>query len=177
MLDKKDGKLLLTSKYALKELPYNNREEAVTWETCSLRKWLNGTFREWAFNEKEQDFIVTTNVKNEDNIAKEEHPIDGLYHTKGGNDTKDKIFLLSIKEAEAYFGSDSARKVSSAQNNMRYVNWWLRSPGGDSYYAALVEKSGGVNKTGDIGIDPVRGNGVAYNDVYVRPVLWLDPEP
>jgi uncharacterized repeat protein (TIGR02543 family) len=44
VLEKKDGKALLLSKYALVTKPYNEEDTDVTWESCTLRSWLNGEF-------------------------------------------------------------------------------------------------------------------------------------
>ena len=44
VLEVKDGKALVISKYALDCKPYNTSSTNVTWETCSLRNWLNNDF-------------------------------------------------------------------------------------------------------------------------------------
>ena len=69
--------------------PYNTDDAAVTWENCSLRKWLNQDFLNAAFSEGEQNAILETEVVNEDNPQ---------FKTEGGNNTKDKVYLLSISE-------------------------------------------------------------------------------
>ena len=58
---------------------YNNKLEDVTWENCSLRKWLNNDFLNEAFNEAEKNAIPTSKVKNR------------YYYQRSdaGNDTKD----------------------------------------------------------------------------------------
>ena len=76
VLDKQDGKLLLLSKDALDAKPYNEEFKDVTWETCTLRSWLNDTFYSTAFSTAEQGLIATARVKNEDNPK---------YGTEGGN--------------------------------------------------------------------------------------------
>ncbi|MCR5475372.1 MAG: DUF6273 domain-containing protein [Lachnospiraceae bacterium] len=72
---------------------YNDDDTSVTWETCTLRTWLNGTssgnFYNDAFDSKEQGAIASTTVTNPNNPD---------YSTSGGNDTTDKVFLLSIAE-------------------------------------------------------------------------------
>ena len=77
--------------------PYNEEWTDVTWETCTLRTWLNEDFYTTAFSKKERGYIAETLVKNEDNPE---------YGTVGGNDTRDKVFLLSIGEATTYFDPD-----------------------------------------------------------------------
>lgn len=88
-------KALLLSRYILDERPYNKKDENVTWETSDIRRWLNEDFYKIAFNSMEQKKIVDTLVRTENN---------SIYGTDGGNDTKDKVFLLSIEEVEEVFG-------------------------------------------------------------------------
>ena len=185
VLDKQDGKLLLLSKDALDAKPYNEKYVDVTWETCTLRSWLNGTFYTTAFSQTEQGRIATTKSRNEDNPE---------YGTEGGNDTEDKVFLLSIGEATRYFDPDpdaydparrakvtayaktqGARVYSEAEYGMSGTTeydgngwWWLRSPGFDDYYAAFVFYDGSLRMGGGYGIDTVDGG--------VRPAFWLNLE-
>ena len=72
--------------------PYNTESTEVTWETCSLRQWLNNDFYNTAFNESERKLIETTTLSNPDN------PFGG----KGGNNTDDKVFCLSMEEVYSY---------------------------------------------------------------------------
>lgn len=171
VLDKQDGKLLLLSKDALDTKPYDEEGEDVTWETCTLRRWLNSTFYNTAFSEEEQGNIVTTKVKNEDNPK---------YDVEGGNDTKDKVFLLSIGEALGYFdpdpdAEDSARRAKITEyadeqggwSFDRYGAWWLRSQGGGIYDAVYVGCLGDFSYLGTV---------MDTDNYVVRPALWLDPE-
>lgn len=41
--------MLLLSEKSLDEKPYNMKAANVTWETCTLRDWLNNTFIHEAF--------------------------------------------------------------------------------------------------------------------------------
>lgn len=43
--------------------PYNQEREVVTWETCTLRSWLNDDFYNTAFNDTEQNAIKTTDIE------------------------------------------------------------------------------------------------------------------
>ena len=94
------NQVLLLSKYVLDTKPYNKESKAVTWETSDIRKWLNNEFYTTAFNKAEKGRIQTTLIKNEDNFETK---------TSGGNDTKDKVFLLSQKEAETLFSNKKER--------------------------------------------------------------------
>ena len=160
------NQVLLLSKYVLDAKPYNNEEWGdVTWETSDIRQWLNNEFYTTAFNKAEKAKIQTSLTKNEDNSK---------YGTNGGNDTEDKVFLLSEKEAETLFSNDDERiaKVTGyAEKSGVYVNeekvawWWLRSPGRYSSSAAVVGSDGWVYGDGSI----VSG---AYDGV--RPALHLN---
>ncbi len=90
-----NNKVLLISRYSLECMPYHNSFETVTWETCDLRRWLNWDFYNSSFNEQEKNKISTTEVINNSNP---------FYGTDGGNNTKDKIFCLSMEELDKYFG-------------------------------------------------------------------------
>ena len=131
VLDKEGDKLLVISKYALDCQPYNTDYTDVTWESCTLRTWLNDDFLNEAFSADEQSYIVQTTVTADENPK---------YDTDPGNDTKDRIFLLSIDEAEKYFSWGSRRRCEPtdyAVSNGAYESdsgncwWWLRSPGND----------------------------------------------
>ena len=89
VLDVQDGKVLLLSKYGLEVKPYNTDHynpdhTEVTWETCTLRTWLNSTFLITAFTVFERKAIPAVTV------VADKNPEDG---TKAGKNTKDKIFL------------------------------------------------------------------------------------
>ena len=181
VLDKKDGKVLLLSKYALDAKPYHEERKGVKWETCTMRSWLNEDFYKTAFTSAEQKCIAETYVINENN------PKWGTWGTDGGNNTYDKVFLLSIDEVTTYFDSnpganDLARRAkvteyAKAQGGWYdddtesgyYGNgwWWLRSPIYNSYNAAAVSYYGLVDCDGYLVVD--------YR-IVVRPALWVEVE-
>ena len=159
------NQVLLLSKYVLDTKPYNKESKAVTWETSDIRKWLNNEFCKIAFNNAEKGRIRTTLIKNEDNFETK---------TSGGNDTKDKVFLLSQKEVETLFSNEEeriAKATEYAQKSGVYVDkeksswWWLRSPGIDSSSAAVVSKYGWVDGF---------GSSVYGYSGGVRPALYLN---
>ena len=171
VLEKKDNKILVISKYALDCVQYDSLFKDVTWETCSLRKWLNEIFIDVTFNSDEQALITETNVSADKNPE---------YSTNPGNATKDKIFLLSISEVNKYFSSDEERvcavtdyskaqgAYASDDKGGKATCWlWLRSPGYDLYGAANVGSDGSVYCSGH-----------NVSDVYggVRPALWITLE-
>ena len=166
VLEVKDGKMLVISKYALDCKPYNTRYAGITWETCTLRKWLNNDFFNTAFSVEEKAMIPAITVSADGNPS---------YSTNPGIATQDQVFLLSITEANKYFSSDSARQYKPsdyAVANGVYVHnsngncgWWLRSPGSNQNFAAGVNVGGVVL---------VSGRSVDYHNVGVRPALWID---
>ena len=170
VLTKENNKILVVSDKALDCKPYNQSRDYVTWETCSLRNWLNNDFINAAFTAEERAMIPTVTVSADMNPE---------YNTNPGNATKDRVFLLSIVETEKYFTSDEARKcvpTEYAISNGAYTSdsytkggkvtccWWLRSPGNSQSYAAYVLAGGSVY-----------GYGHRVNNDYtsVRPALWI----
>ena len=158
------NQVLLLSKYVLDAKPYDEWE-AVTWQTSDIRQWLNNEFYTTAFNKSEKAKIQTSLIKNEDNSE---------HGTSGGNDTEDKVFLLSEKEAETLFSNDDeriAKATGYAEKSGVYVNekkesvWWLRSPGYSSSRAAEVSEYGWVDQDGP---------SVYCSDGGVRPALHLN---
>ena len=158
------NQVLLLSKYVLDAKPYDEWE-AVTWQTSDIRQWLNNEFYTTAFNKSEKAKIQTSLIKNEDNSE---------HGTSGENDTEDKVFLLSEKEAETLFSNDDeriAKATGYAEKSGVYVNekkesvWWLRSPGYSSSRAAEVSEYGWVDQDGP---------SVYCSDGGVRPALHLN---
>ncbi len=170
----------LLSDIALDDQKYNQVYEEITWETSTIRSWLNGygsssnkqkidysskNFINSAFTAGEKAEITDTTVINSDNIN---------FETTGGNDTKDKVFFLS--EAEVYGSNaavhgfvssgeiyDEARRLKSstyAKAMGVYINrgigyegncsWWLLSPGHYSKLAMSVNGIGCVHIGGDV---------------------------
>ena len=165
VMKKEGNQVLLLSKYVLDAKPYNEEFEDVTWETSDIRQWLNNEFYTTAFNKTEKAKIQTSLIKNEDNSE---------YGTSGGNDTEDKVFLLSEKEADTLFSDEEeriAKATEYAEKSGVYVNkekaawWWLRSPGYSSRDAAGVGSHGWVDRSGY--------NVSSYFDG-VRPALHLN---
>jgi hypothetical protein len=171
VLAKEGNKILVISEKAIDCQQYNTEYTEVTWETCTLRKWLNETFFKEAFSADEQKMIPETKVTADANPS---------YSTSPGNDTTDRVFLLSITEAEKYFGSNDDRMCvptkhaieNGAWTSISYKKdgeatcwWWLRSPGYDSYDTANVD---------DVGYIYYSGGSVDNSDGCARPALWIE---
>jgi len=173
VLDVQDGKALLLSEHVLSQRAYHDKFRAVTWEACTLRRYLNYEFYN-SLSTEDRVRIAETRLENEANQ---------WYGTDGGNDTIDRIFLLSLEELVRYFGDsgklgnkpkdtcyiydeyNAKRIAKNSEGEARW--WWLRSPGDNGTDAANVDSDGDVSVCG-----------IFVDNVYcgVRPALWLNLE-
>lgn len=186
VLSNTGGRLFLLSDQNLDVFQYHTEEENVTWETSTMRSWLNGygasenaggdngidytgdNFLNTAFSAKEQDAIAETAVVNDDNPD---------YDTEGGENTTDRIFLLSILDM---YNRNYFQKSVCPSTNTAYVAdggkldsgmfdagepdwWWLRSPGFHHWQAAFIELDGSSNTDGDLVNDNRKAVRPAFN--------------
>ena len=166
VLDKKNDKALIISKYILVDKAFDESGSNATWESCSLRKWLNGDFINDAFSPEEQSMLQITNV------SADKNPYYSMVDS--GNATLDNVFLLSAPEAEKYFTSDEARKAdiySSVSNEYHSDSWWVRTPGAcrdtiSTYYRYVAVR---IGNTGAVSY----GGAPADNINGVRPAMWI----
>lgn len=165
VLDVRDGKALLLSDKVIDMVRFNEKYADTTWADSILRGWLNGEFYETAFNDAEKAEIAATKISTPDNA---------LRGTKGGEDTEDKLFALSIEELEKYFPSPADRRAKPTghadedgvytYSETGYTIWWLRSPGYVQYAASRVGVGGTVS---DTIYDDIRAHRGA------RPAMWV----
>lgn len=167
VVDEKEDALLLVSRYLLHSKPYNDKYDAVTWETCTLRKWMNEDFFTELFNEKEREKVLKTKLQVQDNPG---------YGTPGGNPTEDYLFLLSLDEVAKFFPSPAQReckptkyaienKVWEGEGGNCY--WWLISPGFDEFNACMIDTSGFIGRM---------GYRVHNRNLGIRPAFWMKTE-
>ena len=171
-IDRDKESILLISKYVLDSGSFNKEWDSVTWETCSLRKWLNEDFFDKAFTLAEKSKIVETEVLAEKNPE---------YDTPQGNNTNDKVFLLSINEAYKYFKTDAERRCEGTKYSYRRgvckydeygtCFWLLRSSGQDNKSVAHVSFKGFLYESGT----PVGNIGSLklFEDKGIRPVIRI----
>jgi len=176
-----NGASLLITENIIGQRRYHSSHAGITWEECDLRKYLNGEFYE-KFGESEKSRILTVTNKNPDNP---------WYGTKGGGDTEDRVFVLSLEEAVKYLGDSGDLKnrrgwywensefslkdgkggfINDLYNDKRIAAfegendwWWLRTPGEYDHCAVRVGYVGRVRVIG-IYVNYIRG---------VRPALWV----
>ena len=93
------------------------------------------------------------------------------YRTDPGNNTKDKVFILSEDEVKRYLSTDLRRQcipteyavAEGCERNQGNSWWWLRTPGNRSTHAVRVNAGGSLL---------VSGLSVA-SEGGIRPVLWI----
>ena len=187
VLDVDGDKALLLSRFGLDVVQYNRKYVAVTWETCTLRKWMNETFLSAAFSDSEQSAILVTDV---DNSPEQGHA--KFQVRNSGNNTQDRIFALSWAEANRYLdvtyenANNMKARVAptpyaiargawhkrewTTEEGLETARWWLRSPGRHPNRASYVHCAG-----------TVRDNQVTAGSSYfgypvARPALLLNLE-
>ncbi|MCL1875085.1 MAG: DUF6273 domain-containing protein [Synergistaceae bacterium] len=192
VLEVKDGNALIISDKILSKGAYNIPDKGVLydslgsvwqdtpvkWEECTLRQYLNGQFYDSTFSNEEKGRIVETTIVNNDN------PWFGM---AGGNDTTDKVFLLSLEEVVLYFGDSGelgnrpkdADTINDSFNEKRIAEtldgnacrWLLRSPGlfhrmcdSNHVYAGCVAVNGYLSVIGEYVHNEYSG---------IRPAMWI----
>ncbi|MBQ1311189.1 MAG: hypothetical protein IIY55_05000 [Blautia sp.] len=148
VLDKNERQVRLLLLHAeksadLRGRPYNDFQKDVTWETCTLRQWLNSEFLEKYFSENEQKRILEKEITHVDNSS---------YGIDGGSDTVDKVTLLKPEDLTRYAGTISRIRM----------NCWLMCPGNQPDTAAYMSARNSFMEYGY----PVSGT-----DFYVCPVI------
>jgi len=178
VLTKENGKALLFSEKILDAKPYNETLDDVTWETCTLRGWLNNSFYSASFSPAEQAKIMTSTLVNEE--------INDDGSTDEANNTSDKLFLLSENElTNSAYGFNSSitdkNPVRTSQGtefarsqglfgktDAPYLvnsNWWLRTLGGNKSWASLVSLGGDMSYSYSYDVNSI--------EIGVRPTLWI----
>ena len=169
VLAEEGNRKLLLSRKAVAKLPYHDADEPVSWETCSLRAWLNGDFYRAAFNDYEKQRILKIPVTADRNT---------YCNTDAGNSTDDHVFLLSLPEVNALLRRKLSAKrkceadpadAPDADNDNKAADdtgcvWWLRSPGSEKNEAACVNGDGQISNFGLPANTPT---------IAVRPCIWV----
>lgn len=129
-----DDSVLLISQYVLEQYTYHDQQEDITWEHSNIRSYLNGLdgshnkngvnyegrgFIDLAFTASERKQIKTVTNTNpgvspegRNSMPDDPETKDRIFLTPGGNDTEDRIFLLSRDEVLDYFPTNKSRIAS-----------------------------------------------------------------
>lgn len=186
VLDIQNNAALIITEDIAELRAYHDISIDIIWADCELRKYLNSEFYD-KFNVINKSKIISVTNKNPDNP---------WYGTKGGEDTRDNIFLLSIEEVVCRYFGDSSAKLQNRGKNQKYWFqrkdennskrkskfdgcewwWWLRSPGRANWKAVYIHGDGNVGIQGNSTfrcnistLHPSNGD----NRGGVRPALWL----
>lgn len=151
VIGKNGDSALLISKYCLPDFQqYNDSPNAVEWENCSLRQWLNSDFLSSAFVEAAENKIMSTNISDvyKENDAEPEYG------------TVDKVFILDSTEIKKCFPSKEARKSQLQNDENGGCGYWLR-------WVDTENPPFFIDKEGEI-------KNINVNAFYsVRPALWV----
>lgn len=168
-----NGTLLIVSDQVIDSKPYNESAQNVTWESSSVRSWLNGDFYKTAFGGLSTGSILTTAVDNSAGSS--------LFSYDQPN-TEDKVFLLSYGDLinESYnFNTnpqydDPQRRATSTEYAQSkgtasgYCNWWTRSTNGSQVQYVLASD-------GCVGTchSPASANSTGYG---IRPAMVVSDD-
>ncbi|MCL2841965.1 MAG: DUF6273 domain-containing protein [Oscillospiraceae bacterium] len=163
--------VLLLAEHSFDDCHYHALSKKVTWESSYMRQHLNTVFLN-EFDAYDQEYILPT---------RNDNPANPWFGTDGGNDTLDRVFLLSIQEVFHYFGGSRKKVIKKSdhwiddRHNVNRIatdydgmakGWWLRSPGRAGNLAACVCEDGRLW---------LNGWGVRCSLVSgIRPALWLN---
>lgn len=127
------------------------------WKDSVVRQELNTVFPYSAFTMKQRKALVTASLTNPDNP---------VYNVKGGKNTDDKVFVLSIKEAETYFPGGKEARIRRIRKDIynKPCGWWLRTPGENRKSTAIISHDGAINAAGC----------EVTSDLGVCPAIWLN---
>lgn len=148
ILEKNDTEVFLgkSKPVQIEDVAYHTISKDITWEKCSLRKYLNEQFADEIFNDAMLEKIKTKEIIVPDNEE---------FNTKGST-TWDKLFLMNAEQAEKY---------SDLLNNyMR--DWWLINPGSSQSTAQFVS----YGQIMESGYD------VSSTNIFIRPAMWISLE-
>ncbi len=164
-----DGRALLISEYVLDALTFHTDGDSytvnTTWENCQMRQWLNGEFLETAFSAEESARIALSALTNPDRV-------DAYYTVEGGEDTEDRLFILSAEEYDRYLANSKTRiahPTKYAASKVRLwstgngADWRLRSPGAGQNFTQYISGRGYIQDEG------LRCN----SETGFRPALWV----
>ena len=157
ILDKKGASVLLLSKYSLDGKQFNDKKGHASWESSTLRRWLNSEFLNTAFSSGEQNAIQKTKVLAEKNPTGE---------TTSEKYTEDMVFLMSYAESGKFYSARTAEATAYAKSQGASWWWWIYwKPDSDINCSACVTHSGSMFYNGDCA-DHLKGA--------VRPAIWIN---
>ena len=200
VLEVKDGKALIITRYGLDVYEYDKRVPWPTWANSRVRKWLNGTFMNTVFTKKEQACIEVTHVVTPDNSLWVEYrkATNRKYEAvSDGRETDDKLYLLSAEEVLELCGlntiqeqldSAEAREMMKAiaTKHAEYAGAFVYHGGMEEYKLDgqgccwwMLRSPGHLsNHLAYVGsggnLNSFHYTDVHHLDVCIRPVCWVN---
>ena len=160
VLDKTEGGMLLMSRYGLDCVKYDDQggytgwnPDAVSWDACSLSRWLNDDFYSRAFGREEQERIRTLRIYESSSYTY-------------------RVYILSEAEVSQYLPTRASRQCWATDYALKMGAsamaasdgcswWWLRS---DKTAAKVPD----VDSDGSLSTARVNGE-----KAVVRPAIWI----
>jgi len=158
VLETAGDRAFLVSKNIVGTGSFHKEHSDVAWESCSLRKWLNGKFLK-SFSPADRARIVKTRIRNTNSPK---------FNTSGNGYTDDFVFLLSYDEVARFFKTNEERV---ATYNGAVYWWWLRTSGYTNQRAVKIKDLGGAGIYANGYID-TPGERVTLEGG-IRPALWI----
>lgn len=169
VLDVQGGKALLMSRYALDCLPFHDEKTDAVWNQSALNAWLQADFHA-AFTDAEWAAIAPVTLAD---TAADGNP---EWQNTDAEPAETHVFLLSYAQVMQYLPEQEQRKVSGTEYarsrgakflgfttiGIGETDWWLRSPGKESYDACFLDVRGAV------------GTKCVTEKLGVRPALWMN---
>lgn len=150
VLDNEEGNLLLIAENSSEYRAFDTGTR-VSWQHSAIRKYLNGEFISSHFSDAEEAAIQMTFVKAEKGSLSKSSP---------GNNTEDKVFLISEQEFNKYQEIFLQYPGSS--------DWWTRTPGNAGNNICVVHVYPDGKKSS---IQSVAANS---EKITIRPLLWVN---
>lgn len=171
LLARENGRVLVTTEQAIASIDIpkysslQNLLQSGTWDVSPIRQWLNGEFMNAVFTEEEQSRIAAVTLTNHGNIKSRK---------KGGAETTDRVFLLSMDEVEAYLPTQRLRRAPATA----YTAFQMHGQASLGVWATRTPGNGKHKKPASVSVDGFtvnhEGNARAY--YLLRPALWLREE-
>ncbi len=141
-----DDRALIFSKEIILQKSYNRRYASVTWESCTLRAYLNSEeedgFLSLYFTAGERERILPTEV------------------TTDGETTEDRVYIMSVDDCNKYLYYRQNRIMEYGGTGSY---WWLRSGGIASHFTSYVALDGKINARGRVN----------FSKGGIRPLMWI----
>ena len=173
VLEKKDGKALVISKYVFDCQAYHSSFYKVRWNDTAICKWLNGEYADRYFTDTEKERIRPVYIDRDAT----------LFMEKEENTVENRLFFLSVEEAARLMRTDEERKARITAFGKRkimwatfdvYAHWWLRSLTQDKIGAGATH----VRLDGVIQLHGGYILSNSYDEFYdhfgVRPAMYLN---